>query len=226
MSERAVAILGVVLLLGSAGMLILLPRRSRALTAVGLAIGAGLFGAAIGIFAARQRPPAAPVGASATEPVPAALSAQPPPTPPAQASSARPPPTATAAPSPEQPAAPRFVETKLSLRFPPGDAPPTISGKANIADWYAYKNAIAYNPGPNEKLNRQQSQMLKLLVDVSWSWLVVLVFDQPTQYAKLNVNFTGGQLPLYQIPEQTAHFAVVHIQGRIPTGQMDISTGE
>jgi hypothetical protein len=52
------------------------------------------------------------------------------------------------------------------------------------------------------------------------------VFDQPTQYSRIDVTFTGGQLPYYQIARQNPRYAIIHVQGRIPAGQMDIVTSE
>ena len=42
----------------------------------------------------------------------------------------------------------------------------------------------------------------------------------------IDVTFTGGQLPYYQIARQNPHYAIIHVQGRIPAGQMDIVTSE
>jgi hypothetical protein len=130
--------------------------------------------------------------------------------------------------APPQPAAPstRYVESRLSLQFPIDDEYPTGSGEANVADWYAFRNSINYTPGADDKTGKPQDQMLKLLTDVSWSWLIVVVFDQPTQYSRIDVTFTGGQLPYYQIARQNPRYAIIHVQGRIPAGQMDIVTSE
>jgi hypothetical protein len=128
--------------------------------------------------------------------------------------------------APEQPPAARYVEGRLSLQFPIDDEYPIGSGDANVADWYAFRNSISYTPGAEEKTGKTQDQMLKLLADVSWSWLIVVAFDQPTRYSRIEVAFTGGQLPYYQIVRQDPHYAVIHVQGRIPPGQMDIATRE
>src|SRR5256885_15865592 len=131
-------------------------------------------------------------------------------------------------PTPPQAATqgPRYVETRLSLQFPIDDEYPSGSEGANVADWYAFRNSISYAPGPGEKTDKAQDQKLKLLADVSWSWLIVIAFDQPTRYSRLNVSFTGGELPYYQIARQDPHYAVIHVQGRIPAGQMEITTSE
>jgi hypothetical protein len=130
--------------------------------------------------------------------------------------------------APAQPAAPStgYVESRLSLQFPIDDEYPSGSDGANVADWYAFRNSISYAPGPGEKTDKAQDQKLKLLADVSWSWLIVIAFDQPTRYSRLNVSFTGGELPYYQIARQDPHYAVIHVQGRIPAGQMEITTSE
>jgi hypothetical protein len=136
-------------------------------------------------------------------------------------------PSAVVAESP-QPTAPstRYVESRLSLQFPIDDEQPTGSGEANVADWYAFRNSISYTPGADEKTGKPQDQMLKLLTDVSWSWLIVVVFDRPTEYSRIEVTFTGGQLPYYQIARQNPRYAIIHVQGRIPAGQMDITASE
>jgi hypothetical protein len=135
-------------------------------------------------------------------------------------------PAVVAMAAPEQPPAARYVESRLSLQFPIDDEYPIGSGEANVADWYAFRNSISYTPGAEEKTGKTQDQMLKLLADVSWSWLIVVAFDQPTRYSRIEVGFTGGQLPYYQIVRQDPHYAVIHVQGRIPPGQMDIATRE
>jgi hypothetical protein len=135
-------------------------------------------------------------------------------------------PAVVAVVAPEQPPAVRYVESRLSLQFPIDDEYPIGSGEANVADWYAFRNSISYTPGAEEKTGKTQDQMLKLLADVSWSWLIVVAFDQPTRYSRIEVGFTGGQLPYYQIVRQDPHYAVIHVQGRIPPGQMDIATRE
>ena len=135
-------------------------------------------------------------------------------------------PAVVAMAAPEQPPAARYVESRLSLQFPIDDEYPIGSGEANVADWYAFRNSISYTPGAEDKTGKTQDQMLKLLADVSWSWLIVVAFDQPTRYSRIEVGFTGGQLPYYQIVRQDPHYAVIHVQGRIPPGQMDIATRE
>ena len=120
----------------------------------------------------------------------------------------------------------RYVESRLSLQFPSGDEYPTGSGEANVADWYAFRNSINYTPPADEKTAKPPDQTLKLLTDVSWSWLIVVAFDQPTQYSRVNVTFSGGELPYYQITRQNSRYAIIHVQGRIPAGQMDIVTSE
>jgi hypothetical protein len=135
-------------------------------------------------------------------------------------------PAVVAMAAPEQPPAARYVESRLSLQFPIDDEYPIGSGEANVADWYAFRNSISYTPGAEEKTGKTQDQMLRLLADVSWSWLIVVAFDQPTRYSRIEVGFTGGQLPYYQIVRQDPHYAVIHVQGRIPPGQMDIATRE
>jgi hypothetical protein len=135
-------------------------------------------------------------------------------------------PAVVAMAAPEQPPAPRYVESRLSLQFPIDDEYPIGSGEANVADWYAFRNSISYTPGAEEKTGKTQDQMLKLLADVSWSWLIVVAFDQPTRSSRIEVGFTGGQLPYFQIVRQDPHYAVIHVQGRIPAGQMDIATRE
>jgi hypothetical protein len=135
-------------------------------------------------------------------------------------------PAVVAMAAPEQPPAARYVEGRLSLQFPIDDEYPIGSGETNVADWYAFRNSISYTPGAEEKTGKTQDQMLKLLADVSWSWLIVVAFDQPTRYSRIEVGFTGGQLPYYQIVRQDPHYAVIHVQGRIPPGQMDIATRE
>jgi hypothetical protein len=40
------------------------------------------------------------------------------------------------------------------------------------------------------------------------------------------VSFAGGQLPFYQITRQNPRYAVIHVQGRIPAGEMEITTNE
>jgi len=130
--------------------------------------------------------------------------------------------------APTQPAAPAtgYVESRLSLQFPIDDESPTGSGEANVADWYALRNSISCTPPADEKTGKPSDQMLKLLTDVSWSWLIVIAFDRPTQYSRIDVTFTGGQLPYYQIARQNPRYAIIHVQGHIPAGQMDIVTSE
>ena len=136
------------------------------------------------------------------------------------------PPAVVAAPPQLAAPATRYFESRLSLQFPIDDEYPTGSGEANVADWYAFRNSINYTPGADDKTGKPQDQMLKLLTDVSWSWLIVVVFDQPTQYSRIDVTFTGGQLPYYQIARQNPRYAIIHVQGRIPAGQMDITASE
>ena len=198
MTEPALGIAGVVLLAMAIAALFLRPRRSRGrLVDLGLAIGAGLLGLAIALVVAERVSGPAVVAVAAPDQPPAA--AQP---------------------------APRHVESRLSLQFPIDDEYPIGSDEANVADWYAFRNSISYMPGAEEKTGKTQDQMLKLLADVSWSWLIVVAFDQPTRYSRIEVSFTGGQLPYYQIARQGPHYAVIHVQGRIPAGQMDITTRE
>ena len=197
MTEPALGIAGVVLLALAIAALFLRPRRSRGrFVDAGLAIGAGLLGLAIGLVVAERVQRPAVVAVAATQP-----------------------------PAPSPPA-PRNLESRLSLQFPIDDEYPIGSGGANVADWYAFRNSISYTPGAEEKTGKTQDQMLKLLADVSWSWLIVVAFDQPTRYSRIEVGFTGGQLPYYQIVRQDPHYAVIHVQGRIPAGQMDIATRE
>ena len=106
------------------------------------------------------------------------------------------------------------------------DEYPTGAGEANVADWYAFRNSISYTPPADEKTGKPPDQMLKLLADVSWSWLIVVAFDHPTQYSRIDVTLTGGQLPYYQIARQNPRYAIIHVQGRIPAGQMDIVARE
>ena len=194
MTEPALGIAGVVLLVLAIVALFLRPRRSRGrMVDAGLAVGAGLLGLAIGLVVAeRVNRPSAVLAA------------------------------------PAQPAVPeiRYVESRLSLQFPIDDEYPAGSGEANVADWYAFRNSISYTPPADEKTSKPPDQMLKLLTDVSWSWLIVVAFDRPTQYSRIDVTFTGGQLPYHQIVRQNPRYAVIHVQGRIPPGQMDIVTSE
>jgi hypothetical protein len=200
MTEPVLGIAGAVLLALAIAALFLRPRRSRGgFVDAGLAIGAGLLGLAIGLVVSdRVHRPSAELAAL---PQPSAF---------------------------PQPAAPstRYVESRLSLQFPIDDEYPTGSGEANVADWYAFRNSISYVPSADDKTVKPQDQMLKLMADVSWSWLIVVVFDQPTQYSRIDVTFTGGQLPYFQIARQNPRYAIIHVQGRIPAGQMDIVTSE
>jgi hypothetical protein len=203
MTEPVLGLVGAVLLALAIAALFLRPRRSRGrVVDIGLAVGAGLLGLAIGLVVAeRVQPPAVVAAAAPEQPSPA---------------------------TPAQPAtpAPGYVESRLSLQFPIDDEYPIGSDATNVADWYAFRNSISYSPGANEKLAKAQEQTLKLLADVSWSWLIVIAFEQPTRYGKINVSFTGGELPYYQIARQDPHYAVIHVQGRIPPGQMEITTSE
>jgi hypothetical protein len=201
MTEPVIGIAGAVLLVLAITALFLRPRRSRGrVVDIGLAVGTGLLGLAIGLVVAERVNGPAIVALAAPE--------QPP----------DPPQAATQGP--------RYVETRLSLQFPIDDEYPSGSEGANVADWYAFRNSISYAPGPGEKTDKAQDQKLKLLADVSWSWLIVIAFDQPTRYSRLNVSFTGGELPYFQIARQDPHYAVIHVQGRIPAGQMEITTSE
>jgi hypothetical protein len=201
MTEPVIGIAGAVLLVLAITALFLRPRRSRGrVVDIGLAVGTGLLGLAIGLVVAERVNGPAIVALAAPE--------QPP----------DPPQAATQGP--------RYVETRLSLQFPIDDEYPTGSGEANVADWYALRNSISYTPPADEKTGKPSDQMLKLLTDVSWSWLIVVAFDRPTQYSRIDVTFTGGQLPYYQIARQNPRYAIIHVQGRIPAGQMDIVTSE
>ena len=196
MTATALGIAGLVLMMLSLVMLALRPRRSRSLVVAGLTLGAGLLGMAVGLVVADRR---------------------------------QPPPTAAApsvAAQPAKPASPGYVETRLSLQFPIDDEYPTSSAATNVFDWYALRNSINYVPAAGERLDKPQNRLLKLLTDVSWSWLIVVVFDRPAQYSRIQVNFAGGQLPFYQVTRQTPRYAVIHVQGRIPAGQMDIATSQ
>src|SRR6266446_2317125 len=175
MMEIALGIAGLALLLLLLVMLALRPRRSRPVIEAGLALGAGLLGAATGLVVAdrRQQPPT--------------VAAAP-----------------AVAPQPAEPASPGYVESRLALQFPIDDEYPTSSAATNVFDWYALRNSINYVPAAGEKLDKPQDQLLKLLTDVSWSWLIVVVFDRPTRYGRIQVNFAGGQLPFYQVTRQNA----------------------
>jgi hypothetical protein len=195
MIEGVLAIAGLALLLLSLVMLALRPRRSRPFVEAGLVVGAGLIGIAIGLVVAdRQQPP--PIAAVAP----------------------------AVATQPATPAPVGYIESRLSLQFPIDDEYPISSGETNVFDWYALRNSISYVPAAGEKLDKPQNQLLKLLTDVSWSWLIVVVFDRPTQYSRIQVHFAGGQLPFYQVTRQNPRYAVIHVQGRIPAGEMDITT--
>jgi hypothetical protein len=200
MTEPVLGIAGAVLLALAVTALFLRPRRSRGrVVDIGLAVGAGLLGLAIGLVVAERVNGSAILAVATPEP---------------------------AAPPQPAPEGPRYIETRLSLQFPIDDEYPTGSDGANVADWYAFRNSISYVPGAGEKTDKAQDQKLKLLADVSWSWLIVIAFDQPTRYSRINVSFTGGELPYYQIARQDPHYAVIHVQGRIPAGQMEITTSE
>ena len=200
MAEPVLGIAGAVLLALAITALFLRPRRSRGrVVDIGLAVGAGLLGLAIGLVVAERVNGSAILAIATPEP---------------------------AAPPQPAPEGPRYIETRLSLQFPIDDEYPTGSDGANVADWYAFRNSISYVPGAGEKTDKAQDQKLKLLADVSWSWLIVIAFDQPTRYSRINVSFTGGELPYYQIARQDPHYAVIHVQGRIPAGQMEITTSE
>jgi hypothetical protein len=197
MTEGALGIAGLALLLLSLVKLALRPRRSHPFIVAGLAVGAGLLGIAVGRVVADQRPPPPTVAAAPA-----------------------------VAPQPPEPAPIGYVETRLSLQFPIDDEYPIGSGETNVFNWYALRNSVNYVPAAGEKLDKPQNQLLKLLTDVSWSWLIVVVFDRPTQYSRIQVNFAGGQLPFYQITRQNPRYAVIHVQGRIPAGEMDITMSE
>jgi hypothetical protein len=197
MTEGALGIAGLALLLLSLVKLALPPRRSHPFIVAGLAVGAGLLGIAVGLVVADQRPPPPTVAAAPA-----------------------------VAPQPPEPAPIGYVETRLSLQFPIDDEYPIGSGETNVFNWYALRNSVNYVPAAGEKLDKPQNQLLKLLTDVSWSWLIVVVFDRPTQYSRIQVNFAGGQLPFYQITRQNPRYAVIHVQGRIPAGEMDITMSE
>jgi hypothetical protein len=200
MAEPVLGIAGAVLLALAITALFLRPRRSRGrVVDIGLAVGAGLLGLAIGLVVAERVNGSAILAVATPEP---------------------------AAPPQPAPEGPRYIETRLSLQFPIDDEYPTGSDGANVADWYAFRNSISYVPAAGEKTDKAQDQKLKLLADVSWSWLIVIAFDQPTRYSRINVSFTGGELPYYQIARQDPHYAVIHVQGRIPAGQMEITTSE
>jgi hypothetical protein len=200
MTEPVLGIAGAVLLVLAITALFLRPRRSRGrVVDIGLAVGAGLLGLAIGLVVAERVNGSAILAVATPEP---------------------------AAPPQPAPEGPRYIETRLSLQFPIDDEYPTGSDGANVADWYAFRNSISYVPAAGEKTDKAQDQKLKLLADVSWSWLIVIAFDQPTRYSRINVSFTGGELPYYQIARQDPHYAVIHVQGRIPAGQMEITTSE
>jgi hypothetical protein len=200
MTEPVLGIAGAVLLALAITALFLRPRRSRGrVVDIGLAVGAGLLGLAIGLVVAERVNGSAILAVATPEP---------------------------AAPPQPAPEGPRYIETRLSLQFPIDDEYPTGSDGANVADWYAFRNSISYVPAAGEKTDKAQDQKLKLLADVSWSWLIVIAFDQPTRYSRINVSFTGGELPYYQIARQDPHYTVIHVQGRIPAGQMEITTSE
>jgi hypothetical protein len=200
MTEPVLGIAGAVLLVLAITALFLRPRRSRGrVVDIGLAVGAGLLGLAIGLVVAERVNGSAILAVATPEP---------------------------AAPPQPAPEGSRYIETRLSLQFPIDDEYPTGSDGANVADWYAFRNSISYVPAAGEKTDKAQDQKLKLLADVSWSWLIVIAFDQPTRYSRINVSFTGGELPYYQIARQDPHYAVIHVQGRIPAGQMEITTSE
>ncbi len=188
MTETALGIAGLALLLLSLVRLALRPRRSRSLAVAGLTLGAGLLGVAVGLVTAVAAPAVAPQSA--------------------------------------QPASPAYVESRLTLQFPIDDEYPTSSAETNVFDCYALRNSINYVPAAGGKLGKPQDQLLKLLTDVSWSWVIVVVFDRPTQYSRIQVSFAGGQLPFYQVTRQNPRYAVIHVQGRIPAGQMDIATSQ
>jgi hypothetical protein len=199
MTEPALGLAGAILLGMAIMALVLGPRRSKGrFVDTGLAVGTGLLGLAIGLVVAEQVARPATASAVAAEPVPA----------PAAISS------------------PRHVESRLALQFAMDDEYPIGSGQRNVADWYAFRNSISYVPDAEEKTGKSQDELLKLVSDGSWSWLIVVAFDQPTRYSHLDVNFAGGQLPSYQVTRQDPHYAVIHVQGRIPPGQMEIVASE
>src|SRR5438552_10575707 len=113
MIERALGAAGLVLLIVSVVALMVRPRRSRRLADIGLAIGAGLLGIAVGLVVA-YRPQPLSTGAAAP----------------------------AVAPQAAEPAPVGYVESRLALQFPIDDEYPTSSGATNFFDWYASRNWI------------------------------------------------------------------------------------
>ena len=119
------------------------------------------------------------------------------------------------------------VTSRLLLEFPIDDTYPTGAGSTNVSDWYVFHKAIDSGSGnAAEQIGEAAAPMLESPKDANRDRVIVPAFDRPTQYGRINVSFTGGESPLYEIARQISRYAIILVPGPIPAGQMDIATSD
>lgn len=105
---------------------------------------------------------------------------------------------------------PEAVETHLRLQFNQIGVLPVALDQENVRNWYAHYNhfELAYLPPATKK-----NQPVAPVTEVVRAWAVFVLFARPTLVKQVVVEANGGNIPLYEIKQQSDRYFIVSFSG-------------
>ena len=112
---------------------------------------------------------------------------------------------------------PRYAERmELQISFPAENANPTDRRYDNVSFCYTY-----HWPATTVEPNKETRPGLN--ITMGEQWFVVIIFNRPVKYNRVNVFFSGN-LPPYEILRNDQRLLLLAAHGALGPGELEIST--
>jgi hypothetical protein len=113
---------------------------------------------------------------------------------------------------------PGFVKTSVRLQFFGDRRIPLDVARENVATWFAY-----YSPSIKVTPQDPEGKAMAGGFEVPPNWVVLIVFDQPTDYRQAVATFSNPEIaPPIEVRHTTTRSVVVTTGGLLPAGVLEV----
>jgi hypothetical protein len=111
-----------------------------------------------------------------------------------------------------------FVKTSIRLQFFGDRRIPHDLARENVATWFAY-----YSPSIKVSPQDAEGKAMAGGFEVPPNWIVLIVFDQPTEYRQAVASFSNPEMaPPIEVRHTTTRSVVVTTSGLLPAGVLQV----
>lgn len=112
---------------------------------------------------------------------------------------------------------PKKLKTCLRLQFFGDNKTPIKSHSENIHYWYSM-----WSESKNILMQKSDGQVVHQSL-IPKTWTIFVTFEKPISFTQMEVSFSAPGFPGHEVKHTNSRFAIIHIQGDVPAGSLEIS---